>query len=180
MLLFYYLFSFFFKKNVFVFGLLFFCFRSSYYRTLFPFFLLLFLILSSHTTSLCAKALRSSMDLEVEFHRQQQSTWEQWQLQQEQAASEAKEKAGTKRGGGGGGSGGSGAAAAAAAAATKPRRQESSLDEECPICFDTFEDASKTPCNHIFCKVCILDWLSHTESCPMCRADMSVGQLVPK
>eukprot|EP00729_Bicosta_minor_P003809 gene3809-14411_t len=121
-----------------------------------------------------ADALRSSMDLEVEFHRQQQSTWEQWQLQQEQAASEAKEKAGTKRGGGSGG------AAAAAAAATKPRRQESSLDEECPICFDTFEDASKTPCNHIFCKVCILDWLSHTESCPMCRADMSVGQLVPK
>ena len=124
-----------------------------------------------------ADALRASMDLEVEFHRQQQATWEQWQQQQEQAASEAKAKISSSRSSQGR-AGGGGPSAAAAPPPTKPTRKESCIDDECPICFENFEDASKTPCNHIFCKECIMDWLSHTASCPMCRTTMATAQLV--
>ena len=45
--------------------------------------------------------------------------------------------------------------------------------EKCPICWealDTLEDmAVATRCKHVFCKDCILSWVSKSQTCPVCR-----------
>jgi hypothetical protein len=41
---------------------------------------------------------------------------------------------------------------------------------ECPICFDVSDDPLITPCQHAFCRACILDFLNRTDeknrNCP--------------
>ncbi|CAK70952.1 unnamed protein product (macronuclear) [Paramecium tetraurelia] len=44
-----------------------------------------------------------------------------------------------------------------------------SLQENCSICFEDFEDPVKLPCNHIFCRDCIVVALEQRQSCPICR-----------
>jgi len=44
---------------------------------------------------------------------------------------------------------------------------------ECSICFDNKKKSYiKTPCNHIFCKKCINEWMNIKNSCPYCRCDI--------
>jgi hypothetical protein len=117
-----------------------------------------------------ADALRASLELEIEFHRQQAAVWVQWKEQQEKAAAEANPK--TQ------GSAGAGAGAVAKTAGggggapTKPQRAPSAMDEECPMCLDPFEDPFKTHCGHVFCKECVQKWVADTPTCPMCRAEL--------
>ena len=43
---------------------------------------------------------------------------------------------------------------------------------ECSICFESFDDNEelvKTICNHVFCKVCLFQWININDSCPVCR-----------
>jgi len=42
-------------------------------------------------------------------------------------------------------------------------------DIECLICSEEHETHLMTPCNHKFCKNCILEWLSIKLECPYCR-----------
>lgn len=42
--------------------------------------------------------------------------------------------------------------------------------EECAICFD--ESNSITTCGHQFCELCILDWLTYNNDCPICRIEI--------
>ena len=54
--------------------------------------------------------------------------------------------------------------------------EKSYLTEElkCPICTDLVEDAVQTPCQHVFCKSCILNWLKIGNfSCPVDRIPLS-------
>jgi len=46
--------------------------------------------------------------------------------------------------------------------------KESSVEDECPVCFDVSQEIS-TPCNHGFCKSCIYQWCDMRGTCPMCR-----------
>mmetsp|Transcript_43881 Transcript_43881/g.80181 ORF Transcript_43881/g.80181 Transcript_43881/m.80181 type:complete len:383 (+) Transcript_43881:86-1234(+) len=49
----------------------------------------------------------------------------------------------------------------------------------CPICLDVFVEpvfCGGRPCQHVFCKSCILDALSSTPQCPACREPASAGQ----
>ena len=39
----------------------------------------------------------------------------------------------------------------------------------CRICLGYLEDASATPCHHVFCKKCIEESLRHHGACPTCR-----------
>ena len=39
----------------------------------------------------------------------------------------------------------------------------------CRICLGYLEDASATPCHHVFCKKCIEESLRHHSACPTCR-----------
>ncbi|CAD8212275.1 unnamed protein product [Paramecium octaurelia] len=44
-----------------------------------------------------------------------------------------------------------------------------SQQENCSICFEDYVDPIKLPCNHIFCRECIVVALEQRQSCPICR-----------
>lgn len=53
---------------------------------------------------------------------------------------------------------------------------------ECCICTDKF-DANKrikrTPCQHVFHKECLEDWLKRSKTCPLCRNDLEAAASQP-
>uniref|UniRef100_A0A3B4BA14 Uncharacterized protein n=1 Tax=Periophthalmus magnuspinnatus TaxID=409849 RepID=A0A3B4BA14_9GOBI len=58
------------------------------------------------------------------------------------------------------------------------RSEASALEDHllCSICLDLFTDPVSTPCEHIFCRVCITKhWESSSERrCPLCKTSFSV------
>ncbi|CAF2083614.1 unnamed protein product [Rotaria magnacalcarata] len=58
---------------------------------------------------------------------------------------------------------------------------EASIDSEliCIICNKTLEDPQCTPCDHIFCKSCITEWIQRNNmSCPTCRRLLRIHELI--
>ena len=53
--------------------------------------------------------------------------------------------------------------------------------EGCTICLeDTLKNATMTPCHHVFCQACIVQWLRgnrHSQACPNCRTSISADKL---
>lgn len=51
----------------------------------------------------------------------------------------------------------------------------------CSICAGVLEEAVITPCGHSFCNECLHIWLDrpNTNSCPSCRSDISVVDIIP-
>lgn len=46
-------------------------------------------------------------------------------------------------------------------------------DLECLMCLDLLEDVVVTTCGHVFCRSCLVGWLSKgCGRCPICRADL--------
>ncbi|XP_050711974.1 E3 ubiquitin-protein ligase RNF181-like isoform X2 [Eriocheir sinensis] len=46
---------------------------------------------------------------------------------------------------------------------------------QCAVClkeWEAEEEGKRLPCSHIFHPPCILPWLAHTNSCPLCRLEM--------
>ncbi|XVE82683.1 hypothetical protein DITRI_Ditri16bG0025700 [Diplodiscus trichospermus] len=55
-------------------------------------------------------------------------------------------------------------------------------DFECNICFELAQDPIVTLCGHLFCWPCLYRWLhhhSHCQECPVCKALIEEGKLVP-
>ena len=54
-----------------------------------------------------------------------------------------------------------------------------SCHSTCPICYETVKK-SKTleMCNHRFCEGCIKKWILINDSCPICRTDLSITDLL--
>ena len=56
---------------------------------------------------------------------------------------------------------------------------DSHVGDSCTICFEEFEPGSSEllalPCEHFFCKACILPWLEKTNSCPVCRHELEAA-----
>ncbi|KAJ6499180.1 SNF2 family N-terminal domain-containing protein [Mycena sanguinolenta] len=49
--------------------------------------------------------------------------------------------------------------------------------EECPICFNVFEEPRITSCSHIFCLPCITEVISRDPKCPLDRRVLSMNDL---
>lgn len=47
----------------------------------------------------------------------------------------------------------------------------------CCICQCVLDSAKESPCRHVFCKVCIEQWLNEHNSCPTCRTWLSTQDL---
>jgi hypothetical protein len=51
---------------------------------------------------------------------------------------------------------------------------------QCSVCKEIFTDAHKTPCNHIFCKECIIAAIQEIRHCPTCKKVLnSSTKLIP-
>lgn len=46
-------------------------------------------------------------------------------------------------------------------------------DDQCPVCLEKDVNTMLLPCNHRFHGDCILQWVDHSFSCPMCRAEVT-------
>jgi hypothetical protein len=51
-------------------------------------------------------------------------------------------------------------------------RRTDTHDHNCGVCLKEFVDpVICSPCKHVFCRNCILEWLQAKETCPFCRAE---------
>ena len=60
---------------------------------------------------------------------------------------------------------------------TALRIHEVPIDLKCPICFDVPLRPNITPCQHLFCDVCLEQALLVNKACPICRFDCTSNQM---
>ena len=50
------------------------------------------------------------------------------------------------------------------------------MEDKCPICLEQLNNKDTIykviKCNHIFCSICITEWLKNNSFCPMCKNDL--------
>lgn len=49
---------------------------------------------------------------------------------------------------------------------------------KCILCLEDRHDTCTTPCGHLFCWTCIMEWLDQKEECPVCRDPMKKSDVV--
>lgn len=42
-------------------------------------------------------------------------------------------------------------------------------NDRCPICFEILQSPVSLPCDHVFCRQCIVAWIETETTCPICR-----------
>lgn len=50
---------------------------------------------------------------------------------------------------------------------------------KCTLCLEVFKDPSVTSCGHVFCWVCVRDWVREKPECPLCRQDVLLSKVLP-
>ncbi|EMR09786.1 hypothetical protein PNEG_01969 [Pneumocystis murina B123] len=55
---------------------------------------------------------------------------------------------------------------------SKISSNKSEMDEICVICQNIFDFGILTECGHIFCKFCMMRWLTEHQTCPSCKTEI--------
>ncbi|XP_059490562.1 peroxisome biogenesis factor 10 [Neocloeon triangulifer] len=50
--------------------------------------------------------------------------------------------------------------------------------KKCSLCLEEMREVSCTPCGHLFCWECILEWLNSKTECPLCREPFQPSRVV--
>jgi peroxin-10 len=56
--------------------------------------------------------------------------------------------------------------------------EQTGARHRCVLCLDRCRDPTCAACGHVFCWVCILDWVRQQHSCPVCRSAARLTDLV--
>ena len=58
-------------------------------------------------------------------------------------------------------------------------KKRAKIEKECPICKSNMIRTNIILCGHSFCEQCIERHLDYTQTCPICRKDLSSTLLYP-
>jgi peroxin-10 len=50
---------------------------------------------------------------------------------------------------------------------------------KCTLCLEPFRDPSVTTCGHVFCWICVQDWVKEKAECPLCRQAILPQKVLP-
>jgi peroxin-10 len=54
-----------------------------------------------------------------------------------------------------------------------------SQQRKCTLCLEEMKDPAATQCGHVFCWVCIGDWIREKPECPLCRRQALAQGVLP-
>lgn len=52
-------------------------------------------------------------------------------------------------------------------------------EKQCILCLELRKNTSLTPCGHLYCWYCILEWLDDHDECPLCREAVKKSNVIP-
>ncbi|XP_058831105.1 peroxisome biogenesis factor 10 [Topomyia yanbarensis] len=61
---------------------------------------------------------------------------------------------------------------------TRLETTSTSSGRKCALCMELAVDLSATQCGHLFCWVCILNWLDERQICPICREAIKKSRVI--